>query len=244
MTKKQRLDAAVAHRYPDLSRSQIQSFIMQGLVTVDGDVVTKSGVSVADDCDIIVQQQPKFVSRAGYKLEAALDHFAIDVTGKVVLDAGISTGGFTDCLLQKGAAKVYGVDVGVSLVHERIARDPRVILLEKTNLRHLESLPEKVDLVTLDVSFISLCKVIPAAINLMKERSMLITLIKPQFEAERDEISKGGIVRDQAVHERIIASITDFVIQQGFSSVGFIMAPLQGVMTKNKEFVAVFVRGA
>jgi len=148
--EKKRLDIIVQERRPELSRNYIQSIIMQGKVLVDGKVCTKSGTMVNVDAEVDVRaQEPKYVSRAGYKLEKALDYFKVDVAGLVVLDAGISTGGFTDCLLQRGAKRVYGIDVGYGQVHEKIRSDERVILMERTNLRHIEKLPESIDLLSL-----------------------------------------------------------------------------------------------
>jgi 23S rRNA (cytidine1920-2'-O)/16S rRNA (cytidine1409-2'-O)-methyltransferase len=244
MKIKKRLDLKVNELYPDLTRNQIQSFIMQGKVTVNGSVSTKAGIVVDNDAEIrLAQTTPQFVCRAGGKLDYALDHFKIDPAGLVILDAGLSTGGFTDCLLQRGAAHVYGVDVGYGQVHEKIRSDPRVTVLEKTNLRYLSSLPQLVDLVTLDLSFISLLKVIPAVISLMKPSGTLITLIKPQFEAERHEVGKGGIIRDPAVHERVVTSVVQEIEKAGFCLMGVITSPIEGTKG-NKEFLAAFQRSS
>lgn len=242
MRNKKRLDIILCEQFPDLSRNQIASMIMQGKVMVDGKVVLKAGTPVADDAVIVCDtMQPKFVSRAGYKLERALDHFTIDVTGLVALDAGISTGGFTDCLLQRGATRVYGVDVGYGQVHDKIRRDSRVVMLERTNLRYLETLPEFVDIVTLDLAFISVLKVMPAVLRVMKPSAQLVVLIKPQFEAERHEVGKGGIVRDPAVHEKVKKILCDGVCSFGFDCRGVIDSPILG-MSGNKEFLGYFVR--
>ena len=169
MQRKIRLDQLIHERMPQYSRRQIQSWIMQGRVSVDGQVVNKAGVSVADQAEVAVDvQEPKFVSRAGFKLEKALDHFGIDVQGLIVMDAGLSTGGFTDCLLSRGAERVYGVDVGYGQVHEKIRNDPRVVVMERTNLREVRDLGQQVDLVTLDLSFISLLKVLDAVTAVLK----------------------------------------------------------------------------
>jgi 23S rRNA (cytidine1920-2'-O)/16S rRNA (cytidine1409-2'-O)-methyltransferase len=215
---------------------------MQGKVTVNDRVITKAGTLVAETavitCDI---QEPRFVCRAGFKLEKALQHFNIDVTNKVVLDAGLSTGGFTDCLLQCGAQKVYGVDVGYGQVHDRIRHDSRVIVLERTNLRHLTSLPEKVDLVTLDLSFISVLKVMPAIMQLIKPHAELVVLIKPQFEAERTDVMKGGIIKDPKTHTRVIEKVTAAIKEYSFTCHGVIDSPLLGT-SGNKEFLAYFTK--
>ncbi len=240
---KKRLDVALLEHYPNLSRNQIQGFIMQGKVLVDGKPVTKPGTPVADDAEInLTAVTPKYVSRAGFKLEAALDAFGTNVENAVILDAGISTGGFTDCLLQRGAKRIYGIDVGYGQVHEKIRNDPRVVLYEKTNLRHLASLPEPVDLITLDLSFISLLKVMPALCKLIAPHGTIIALIKPQFEAEREEVCRGGIVKDPAVHQKVIDKITKGMAEYGFNLKKFIESPVLGGTAGNKEFLGLFER--
>jgi len=242
MTKKKRLDHSAQELYPEYSRRQIQSWIMQGKVFVDGQPITKSGAQISEGAIIVVNaQEPKFVSRAGLKLEKALDHFAIDVTDLIVLDAGISTGGFTDCLLQRGVKKVYGIDVGYGQIHEKIRFDQRVVVHERTNLRELTSVGELVDLITLDLSFISILKVMDAVSNMLKEGGYLITLIKPQFEARREDICKGGLVKDPRVHQEVIEQVTRGVCAHGFTLVGVIESPIEGA-TGNKEFLAYFRR--
>ena len=243
MAEKKRLDLIIQERYPNLSRNQIQSFILQRKVKVNDQIVDKAGTQVVLDAKIDLENEtPKFVSRAGFKLEGALDNFKIDVTGLVVLDAGISTGGFTDCLLQRGAKRVYGVDVGFGIVHEKLRHDPRVILYEKTNLRYLDSLPELVDLATLDLSFISLLKVMPAVCKLLKPDARIITLIKPQFEAEREEIRRGGIVRDEEVHKKVIEKIKSGMAEFGFEMIDIMESPIRGDKSGNKEFLAIYKR--
>ena len=241
MTKK-RLDLLVHSLMPHISRTKISSLIMQGKVSVDGVVVTKGGVSVDESARIVVDESSeRYVSRAGYKLEHALQHFAIDVHGLVALDAGISTGGFTDCLLQHGVARVYGVDVGYGQVHEKIRTDARAQVIERTNLRYLTALPELVDVVTLDLSFISVLKVLPAVIKLMKPVAQLIVLIKPQFEAERADVERGGLITDPAVHKRVIDGVVVGVTALGFVFKGVSPSPILGA-TGNQEFLAYFVR--
>lgn len=242
MAQKKRLDHSAHELYPEYSRRQIQSWIMQGKVLVDGKPVTKPGIQVSEGAVIMVNaQEPKFVSRAGFKLEKALDHFGLSVIDFVVLDAGISTGGFTDCLLQRGAKRVYGVDVGYGQVHEKIRLDQRVVVLERTNLRELRSVDELVDLVTLDLSFISILKVMGAVVNILKPEGSIITLIKPQFEARREDICRGGIVKDPAIHKEVIERVTSGVCSHGFELVGVIESPIEGA-TGNKEFLAYFRR--
>lgn len=239
---KVRLDHRVQQLHPDLSKTFIQSLIMQGKVTVNNTVETKAGTLVNTEQDTITVDlyQPKYVSRAGYKLERALEAFALDVHDKVALDAGLSTGGFTDCLLQHGAARVYGVDVGYGQVHEKIRNDPRVVVMERTNLRHLDVLPEMVDIVTLDLSFISVLKVIDAIKRLLKPQGTLIVLIKPQFEAQKHEVGKGGIVTDPAVHKKVIHTLESALSQAGFVTQGIIDSPITGT-DGNKEFLGYFL---
>jgi len=246
MKKKKRVDIIVHERYPQYSRRQIQSWIMQGKVTVEGKVVTKAGTPISPDLEIKLDiQEPKYVSRAGFKLEKALDYFNIDVSGLVALDAGISTGGFTDCLLKYGAKRVYGIDVGYGQVHEKIFSDDRVVIVERTNLRNVEAVlqtvGQKVDIVTLDLSFISLLKVMDTVEAVLKDDGLLITLIKPQFEAERKEVGRGGIIKDEKVHQKVLDTVITSIKSHGFSLIGWIESPLLG-SAGNKEFLAYFKR--
>jgi 23S rRNA (cytidine1920-2'-O)/16S rRNA (cytidine1409-2'-O)-methyltransferase len=239
---KKRLDQIILERHPDLSRNFIQSLITQGKVTVAGKVITKSGVQIAEDAEITLDtHEPKYVSRAGFKLERALEHFGIDVKDKVILDAGISTGGFTDCLLQQGAKKIYGIDVGYGQVHEKVRTDPRVVVMERTNLREVSALPEKVDIVTLDLSFISLLKVMDAIIEVLKPHGELVTLIKPQFEAKREQVGRGGIIKDPKVHEEVLERVIRGIEAYWFTSHGWVPSPIEG-SSGNKEFLAYFTR--
>lgn len=239
--EKKRLDLLLLEKNPNLSRNQIQSFIMQGKVKLEGKVLNKPGTILDVNSDIILDaDEPKYVGRAGFKLERALEYFNIDVKDLVVLDAGLSTGGFTDCLLQQGAKKVYGVDVGTAQVHERIARDERVVVMEQTNLRHLQDLPELVDLVTLDLSFISILKVMPAVSKLIKEDGKIITLIKPQFEADKKDVKRGGVVKDEKIHEGVIEKIKNGMQEFGFEMKDVIESPILGATSGNKEFLALF----
>ncbi len=238
--QKKRLDQLILDRYPQLSRNYIQSLIMQGKVRVEDTIVSKAGTPIAPDALIVLEtNEPKYVSRAGFKLEKALDHFALDVNNLVALDAGLSTGGFTDCLLQRGVQKVYGIDVGYGQVHEKIRTNPKVIVMERTNLRLLESLPENVDLVTLDLSFISVLKVIDTVAKFIKPHAKLIILIKPQFEAERYEVGKGGIIKSPEIHQKVVTNVTTGITQAGFLCHGFIESPILGA-EGNKEFLAYF----
>ncbi|XP_017969472.1 PREDICTED: hemolysin A isoform X4 [Theobroma cacao] len=228
--KKKRLDEICLERFQQYSRTFIQSWILQGKVYVNGKMVNKAGTPVSDKAVVeIMAEIPKYVCRAGYKLEAAIEQLGVDVAGKVALDSGLSTGGFTDCLLQYGASYVYGVDVGYGQVADKIRRDERVCVIERTNLRYLSGLPQKVDLVTLDLSFISILLVMPAVVNAMKEEATLVTLVKPQFEARRSQVGSGGIVRDPQVHQEVLEKIIKGVENFGFQSKGWIESPLKGM---------------
>jgi len=245
MKKKIRLDVALQERYPRLSRKWLQSLIMQGSVKVNDTVVTKAGTQINPEEDVIeanVMVQ-KYVSRAGYKLEKALEYFNIDVTDAIALDAGISTGGFTDCLLQHGAKKVYGIDVGYGQVHEKIRIDPRVEIHERTNLRRVDPgiFSEPIDIVTLDLSFISVLKVIPIIAGLLEKGKKLVVLIKPQFEAERHNVGKGGIIKDEKIHEMVIEKVKHGIQEFGFECQGIIESPIFGG-SGNKEFLGYFIK--
>jgi 23S rRNA (cytidine1920-2'-O)/16S rRNA (cytidine1409-2'-O)-methyltransferase len=242
MQKKERLDQLVLQRLPQYSRRQVQAWIMEGKIVVNGVVETKPGTPVLVDAVIDAAiAEPRYVSRAGFKLEHALAYFQIDATGLIVLDAGISTGGFTDCLLQHGAQHVYGVDVGYGQVHEKIRTDQRVTCMERTNLRHLRTVGQLVDLVTLDLSFISISKVMDAVCAVLKRDGRLVALIKPQFEAGREDVGCGGIIRDPEVHARVVVQVTNAVELFGFMCAGVIDSPIEGTMG-NKEFLALFKR--
>jgi len=240
-----RLDVFVHEKYPQYSRQQIQSWIMQGKILVDDKVITKSGTQVKPDVKIVITaKDPKFVSRAGFKLEGAIEYFGIDVKDLVALDAGLSTGGFTDCMLQAGVKKVYGIDVGYGQAHEKIRQDQRVVVVEHLNLRHTDDVldvlgGELVDIITLDLSFISVLKVMETVVAALKKGGKLIVLIKPQFEAEHNEICKGGIVKDERVHQKIVDRITSGIKNMGFDYIGVIESPIEGA-TGNKEFLAYF----
>jgi len=241
--KKQRLDELCVLKSPEYSRNVIQSWIAQGKVRVDGEPVFKSGAQVRPTANIeILAEVPKYVCRAGLKMEAALDEFKVDVQGVVAMDAGLSTGGFTDCLLQRGAAKVYGVDVGYGQVAEKVRVDQRVVVLERTNVRHLKGLPEPVSLVTLDLSFISVLKVMPAICRILSLGGDLIVLIKPQFEARREQISRGGLVKDPAIHIEVIDKVTQGLDDYGFKCHKVMKSPIKGAASGNTEFLAHFSR--
>jgi len=244
---KRRLDELCVELNPHLSRNVVQSWILQGKVTVDGRPVTKAGTQVSPTSKIMVNaEEPKYVCRAGLKLEAALAHFGVDPTGLVCLDSGQSTGGFSDCLLQHGAAHVYGIDVGYGQVADKVRRDERVTVIERFNLRHLKpaDLPTQVDLATLDLAFISVLKVVPAVVGVLRPppAGQLLVLIKPQFEAGKAQVSHGGVVRDPKVHQEVIARVTGGICALGFTCRGVIESPIKGDKSGNTEFLAHFVR--
>lgn len=240
MAEKKRLDVLVHEIFPQYSRRQIQSWIMQGKVQVDDQIITKAGSQISIDTIVTLNaQEPKYVGRAGFKLEKALDYFGVDVTGLVVLDAGLSTGGFADCLLSRGAKKIYGVDVGYGQVHEKIRDDDRVVVMERTNFRELRDVGESVDLITLDLSFISILKVMDAVLALLKKSGQLITLIKPQFEAQKKDVGKGGIIKDSNIHHEVLERVTKGIVARGFELIGVTESPITGA-SGNKEFLACF----
>lgn len=237
-----RLDLALVERGLCPSREQAKRLIMAGEVLVGEEVVSKPGWLVRRDAALRVRQPPRFVSRGGLKLEGALDHFGLDVTGLVALDIGASTGGFTDCLLQRGAAKVYAFDVGTNQMVWKLRSDPRVVCRENFNVRHLqpEDLPEPIDLIVADVSFISLTLVLPGPIAALKPGGQALVLVKPQFELSREEIGTGGIVRDPALHEKACARLQAFVeARPELRWHGLVESSIQGT-DGNREFLAWF----
>ncbi|QQR54105.1 TlyA family RNA methyltransferase [bacterium] len=241
--KKVRADLLVQQKYPHLTRCQIQQQIAAATVFINNQVVKKPGHLYDTESEVLLTvEHPKYVSRAGFKLEAALNAWSIDVSGLVCLDAGISTGGFTDCLLQKGACKVYGIDVGHGQTHEKIAQDARVYLFEKINLRYGVVLPEPVDLITLDLSFISVLKVIPAVLPLLKPASLLIVLIKPQFELDVDCLDRAGVVRSENDRQKAVQKVIAGCAEHGFILKQLIPSPMLGG-DGNQEFLGLFSIG-
>ena len=229
--KKVRLDQLVFDLGYTESRERAKTTIMSGLVFVNGQRADKPGMPVAPDSKIEVRGEAiPFVSRGGFKLDKALKVFPVDPAGKNCIDCGASTGGFTDVLLQHGAAKVYAVDVGYGQLAWKLRNDPRVINLERTNLRYVtaEQIPERLDLAVMDVSFISIKLVLPTVRELLLPGADLICLIKPQFEAGREEVGKKGVVRDSAVHCQVIHSILNFAPQIGLSVMGLDYSPIKG----------------
>lgn len=234
-----RLDIALVERGLTESREKAKRLILAGAVRVNGQVAGKPSDTVADDATIELAAAEKYVSRGGYKLEAALDTFHIDCTGKTCADLGASTGGFTDCLLQRGAAGVHAVDVGKGQLAWKLRQDPRVVVHDETNARNLTGL--SAELITIDVSFISLTKVLPAAVAMLKPAGVLLALIKPQFEAGRQDVGKGGVVRDPVVHERVKEEIKNFGLGLGLRLLGITDSPILGP-AGNKEFLIGFCK--
>ena len=229
--KKIRLDQLVFERGFTESRERAKTTVMSGLVFVDGQRVDKPGTPVSPDAVIEVRGEAlHFVSRGGFKLDKALKVFPVDPAGKLCIDCGASTGGFTDVLLQHGAQKVYAVDVGYGQLAWKLRGDPRVVNLERCNLRYVtsEQIPEALDLAVMDVSFISIRLVLPAVQRLLKPDADLICLIKPQFEAGREEVGKKGVVRDEAVHREVVRSIVEFAPTIGLSVLGLDYSPIRG----------------
>jgi 23S rRNA (cytidine1920-2'-O)/16S rRNA (cytidine1409-2'-O)-methyltransferase len=232
---KRRIDSLLVERGLVESRAKARALVMAGEVVVEDKTVIKPGTLVADEAVISLLKPPPFVSRGGIKLDYALDYFQLEVTSKVAADIGASTGGFTDCLLQKGASKVYAIDVGYGQLDYRLRQDRRVVVMERVNARYPFSLPEKVDLATIDLSFISVEKVIPSVAQLLKDDGYIIVLLKPQFEAKRSEVGKGGIVRKPLVHARVLGRFIAWVVNNGFRLGGLVASPILGA-EGNTEF--------
>jgi 23S rRNA (cytidine1920-2'-O)/16S rRNA (cytidine1409-2'-O)-methyltransferase len=249
--RKTRLDLLLVECGLAESRSKAQALIMAGQVRVDGQVQLKASAAVSPDARLDLETGPRFVSRGGNKLEAALTAFPVRVEGRVCADVGASTGGFTDCLLQHGAVKVYAIDVGKGILHWKLRNDPRVVVMEETNARYVESLPEPVSLVTIDASFISLKILLPVVKGWLPSplhpspngrgdggEGEVLALIKPQFEAGRKETARNkGVIRDPEVHEAVLMDVLTFAQSQGFAVCGLIRSPVLGPKG-NMEFLA------
>lgn len=237
--KTDRVDALLAARGLCESREQAKRLILAGEVRSGDTVIAKPSHKLPLDAPLEVRERPKFVGRGGFKLEAALDAFGIDPAGWVCLDVGASTGGFTDCLLQRGAARVHAVDVGTNQLVWKLRNDPRVIAKEQFNARHMTpaDIGETVRLAVMDLSFISLTKVLPAVFSVLDAGGAVVCLIKPQFELRREDIGKGGIVRDPELHQRAVDGIRGFVLSEGREWRGVIPSPITGT-DGNQEFLA------
>jgi 23S rRNA (cytidine1920-2'-O)/16S rRNA (cytidine1409-2'-O)-methyltransferase len=242
---RERLDRALVSRGLAESREQAARLILAGAVTVDGQPVDKQAKLVSEEASIKVAQRPPFVSRAGAKLAAALAAFRIDPAGLVALDVGASTGGFTDCLLQAGACRVYAVDVGYGQLDWRLRQDPRVVVLDRCNIRHLEpsSIPEPVDLAVIDVSFISLTLVLPSVLRFLRESAWVIALVKPQFEVGKGQVGRGGIVRSEAQRSAAADRVLAAAKALGLVHIGLLDSPVLG-QKGNREMLAGWRRGA
>ncbi len=228
MSSKKRIDLLLVENGLVESRNKAQRLIMAGEVRVDGQLIHKASQMIQPNADIVVVAGPRYVSRGGEKLAGALADLGVDAAGKICADVGASTGGFTDCLLQHDAVKVYAIDVGKGIVHWRLRNDSRVILLEGTNARYLEELPERVEIVTVDASFISLKLLLGPISNWLTPDGEIICLIKPQFEAGRDLVKRGGVVKDAEVHRQVIRSIAEYASSIGLHHVGLARSALKG----------------
>ncbi len=229
--EKERLDVLLVQQGLVNSRELAKAYIMAGNVYVDGQKEDKAGTKVTVTAKLEVKgNQMKYVSRGGYKLEKAMDVFGIRLDGKICLDIGASTGGFTDCMLQNGASKVYAIDVGYGQFAWKLRNDERVVCLEKTNVRYVthEQVPDEGDFASIDVSFISLTKVLPAVLGVLGEKGQLVCLIKPQFEAGREKVGKKGVVRDSSVHREVIEMIVEYVRTQSLGILGLDFSPIKG----------------
>jgi 23S rRNA (cytidine1920-2'-O)/16S rRNA (cytidine1409-2'-O)-methyltransferase len=237
--QKVRVDMLLLERGLVESRSQAQRLIMAGKVRINGEVILKPSTMVPIEAIIDIESGPKFVSRGGVKLEAALQSFGLDVHGAVCADVGASTGGFTDCLLQHGAKRVYAIDVGQGILHWKIRNDPRVVVMERTNVRYVKYLPETVNLIAIDVSFISLKQILPVVRGwLSSSEGDVLALIKPQFEAGKTEANRGeGVIRDKKIHQRVLLEILTFAEQEGFAICGLIPSPILGPKGNVEFFV-------
>jgi len=241
MKKKARVDQALVERGFFESRERAQRAIMAGEVRVGDRVFRKAAELVEVDAPISVAQPPQFASRGASKLGGALGFFGVDVQGKTALDIGASTGGFTDCLLQRGAAKVFAIDVGHGQLAWKLRNDPRVVVMEKVNARFLsrEQVPQLVDLCVIDVSFISLTLILPRAFELITQDGMILALIKPQFELEREDVGRGGIVREPALHEKAQQKIVKFVEEANYRVVGFVPSTITGTDGNQEFFICI-----
>ena len=239
--KKLRIDNFLVERGLFPSRESAQRAIMAGEVRAGDRVISKPSEQVGPDIEITLAESPRFVGRGALKLAGALDSFKIDVGNKIALDIGASTGGFTDCLLQRGAAKVYAVDVGHGQLAWKIRSDPRVIVIEKVNARFLshEHIPDAVDICVIDVSFISLTLILPRAFPLLTAQGVVIALIKPQFELQRADVGRGGIVRDPALHEKAQRKIATFVEEAGHHVAGIAPSSITGTDGNQEFFICV-----
>jgi 23S rRNA (cytidine1920-2'-O)/16S rRNA (cytidine1409-2'-O)-methyltransferase len=237
MSQRERIDVLLVKRELVQSRELAKRLIMAGEVTVNGQLVDKPGTRVPEDADLVLKAAPRFVSRGGEKLAGALEAFPVQLADQVCADLGASTGGFTDCMLQNGVARVYAIDVGYGQLDYRLRKDERVIVMERTNARYVECLDEQVSFVSVDASFISLRLLLPVIRGWLADRATVIPLIKPQFEAGKSDVGKGGVVRDPAVHRRVLAEVLTAAGEMGYTVRGLTRSPLKGP-SGNIEFLA------
>ena len=240
-SRRQRLDRLLAERGLAPSRQRAVALILEGKVRVDGQRAQKAAQTVAPDARVeVLEEDEAYVSRGGIKLAGALDFFRLSVAGSVAMDVGASTGGFTDCLLKRGARRVYAVDVGYGQLAWKLRQDPRVVVLERTNVRYLrrEKIPESLDLATIDTSFISLTKVIPRVVEFLKEGGRLLALIKPQFEVGRGLVGKGGVVREPELHQRVVSELERFCRDLELAVAGVVESPILGPKGNREFFLA------
>jgi 23S rRNA (cytidine1920-2'-O)/16S rRNA (cytidine1409-2'-O)-methyltransferase len=231
-----RLDVLLTERGLVESRSKAQALIMAGKVRVGDQVMTKAGAQISPEANVSLDRDLLYVSRGGLKLAAALDAFTINPNNAICADVGASTGGFTDVLLQRDAARVYAIDVGYGQLAWKLRQDERVVVIERTNARHLEALPEPVDLVTIDVSFISLKLIFPVVIKWLAPSALVVALVKPQFEAGKAQVGKGGVVRDRAVHRQVLENVMTYAADIDLNTLGLIPSPITGP-AGNHEFL-------
>ena len=243
-SKKERLDVLLVDKGICTSRERAKTNIMAGLIFVDGQRVDKAGEKVSVDADIVFKgEELKYVSRGGLKLEKAMNTFGIDLTNKVCMDIGASTGGFTDCMLQNHASKVFSVDVGYGQFAWKLRTDERVVCMERTNIRYVtpEDIGVPLDFASIDVSFISLRTIMPAVKNLLGDKGEVVALIKPQFEAGREKVGKKGVVRDIEVHLVVVNKIVNFLIENDFNVLGLSFSPIKGP-EGNREYLVYFTK--
>ncbi|MGB3129346.1 MAG: TlyA family RNA methyltransferase [Dehalococcoidia bacterium] len=232
---RKRIDTLLVTRGLVDSREKARVMVMEGAVAADDRTIVKPNTLVREDAEVRLLQSRPFVGRGGIKLAGALDEFRLDVSSLVVVDVGASTGGFTDCLLKRGASKVYAVDVGYGQLDYGLRQDPRVVVMERVNARYPFTLPEMADLATLDVSFISLEKVVPAVADVVRGGGRLIALVKPQFEAGRRQVGKGGLVKDPLIHAAVLGRFICWAVDRGFGLEGLVASPIFGA-DGNREF--------
>jgi 23S rRNA (cytidine1920-2'-O)/16S rRNA (cytidine1409-2'-O)-methyltransferase len=233
---RERLDRLLVDRGLAESRERAQAMILAGIVRVDGETARRAALPVTAESEVEVAERLPFVSRGGVKLAHALDRFGLDPSGQTLADVGASTGGFTDCLLQRGAARVYAIDVGRGQLDWRLRQDGRVVVMERTHARDLAGLPEPIDGATVDVSFISLRQVLPSVFGWLSPHGWTLALVKPQFEAGREQVGRGGVVRDPAVHARVLREVAEAIRRHGREVHGLTASPIRGP-AGNREFL-------